>query len=63
MKHSAVLESSNLFQTLEKLVDAEDIVNDKIRTHNLTLEAKKYKTITNQDFRYITEQSTFVYTT
>ena len=35
---STVLEPSILFHTLVKLVDAEDIANDKIRTHNLALE-------------------------
>ena len=39
MKHtSTVLEPSIPFQTLVKLVDAEVIANDKIRTHDLTLE-------------------------
>ena len=38
-KHtSALLEISIPFHTLVKLVDAEDIANDKIRTHDLTLE-------------------------
>ena len=38
-KHtSTVLEPSILFHTLVKLVDAEDIPNDKIRTHDLALE-------------------------
>ena len=41
VKHtSTVLEPSIPFHTLVKLVDAEDIVNDKIRTHDLTLEVK-----------------------
>ena len=45
IKHtSAVLEPSIPFHTLVKLVDAEDIANNKIRTHDLTLEVK---TITN----------------
>ena len=35
---STVLEPSIPFHTLIKLVDAEDIANDKIRTHDLTLE-------------------------
>ena len=35
---STVLESSIAFHTLVKLVDAEDIANDRIRTHDLTLE-------------------------
>ena len=35
---STVLEPSIPFHTLVKLVDAEDIANDKIRTHDLTLE-------------------------
>ena len=39
VKHtSTVLEPSIPFHTLVKLVDAEDIANDKIRTHDLTLE-------------------------
>ena len=39
MKHTSnVLEPSILFHTLVKLVDAEDIANDKIRTHYLALE-------------------------
>ena len=37
VKHtSTVLEPSIPFHTLVKLVDAEDIANDKIRTHDLT---------------------------
>ena len=39
VKHtSTVLEPSITFHTLVKLVDAEDIANDKIRTHDLALE-------------------------
>ena len=39
MKHtSIVLEPAIPFHTLVKLVDAEDIANDKIRTHDLALE-------------------------
>ena len=39
VKHtSTVLEPSIPFHTLVKLVDAEDIANDKIRTHHLALE-------------------------
>ena len=39
VKHtSTVLEPSIPFHTLVKLVDAEDIANDKIRTHDLPLE-------------------------
>ena len=39
VKHtSTVLEPSISFHTLVKLVDAEDIANDKIRTHDLALE-------------------------
>ena len=39
MKHtSTVLEPSIPFHTLVKLVDAEDIANDKNRPHDLTLE-------------------------
>ena len=34
---STVLETSITFHTLVKLGDAEDIANDKIRTHDLTL--------------------------
>ena len=41
VKHtSTVLEPSIPFHTLVKLVDAEDIANDKIRTHDLALEIK-----------------------
>ena len=41
VKHtSTVLEPSIPFQTLVKLADAEDIANDEIRTHDLTLEFK-----------------------
>ena len=41
MKHiSTVLEPSIPFHTLVKLVDAEDIANDKLRTHDLALEVK-----------------------
>ena len=41
IKHtSTVLEPSIPFHTLVKLVDAEDIANDKIRTHDLALEIK-----------------------
>ena len=35
---STVLEPSILFHILVKLVDAEDIANDKIRTHDLAFE-------------------------
>ena len=42
---STVLEPFNPFHTLVKLVDAEDIANDKIRTHDLALELSN---ITNQ---------------
>ena len=46
VKHtSTVLEPSISFHTLVKLVDAEDIANDKIHTHDLTLEVNS---ITNQ---------------
>ena len=46
VKHpSTVLEPSIPFHTLVKLVDAEDIANDKIRTHDLALEVNN---ITNQ---------------
>ena len=39
MKYASnVLEPSIPFHTLVKLVDAEDIRNDKIRTHDLALE-------------------------
>ena len=39
VKHtSIVLELSFPFHTLVKLVDAEDIANDKMRTHDLTPE-------------------------
>ena len=46
MKHtSTVLEPSLPNHTLVKLVDAENLANDKIRTHDLTLEVNS---ITNQ---------------
>ena len=46
MKHtSTVLKPSIPFLTLVKLVNAEDIVYDKIRTHDLTLEVNS---ITNR---------------
>ena len=46
MKHtSIVLEPSKPFHTLVKLVDAENIENYKIRTHDVTLEVNS---ITNQ---------------
>ena len=39
MEHtSTVLEPSIPFHTLVKLVDAEDIVNDEIRTHDFTVD-------------------------
>ena len=39
VKHTSTgLEPSILFHTLVKLVDAEDIANDKIRTHDLALD-------------------------
>ena len=44
MKHtSTVLEPSIPFHTLVKLVDAEDIASDKIRTHDLALEVNNLK--------------------
>ena len=46
VKHTSnVLEPSIPFQTLVKLVNPEDISNDKTRTHDLTLEVNS---ITNQ---------------
>ena len=46
MKHtSTVLEPSTPFHTLVQLVDAEDIANDKIRTHDL---AREVNNTTNQ---------------
>ena len=46
MKHtSTVLEPSIPFHTLVKLIDAEDIANEKIRTHDLALELNNF---TNQ---------------
>ena len=45
VKHtSTVLEPSIPFHTLVKLVDAEDIANDKIRTHDLALEVNNIYT-------------------
>ena len=42
MEHtSTVLEPSIPFHTLVRLVEAEDIADDKIRTHDLTLELNK----------------------
>ena len=39
VKHtSTVLDPSSPFHTLVKLVEAEDIANDRIRTHDLALE-------------------------
>ena len=51
VKHtSTVLEPSFPFHTLVKLVDAEDITNNKIRTHDLALEVSNItKTITNSN--------------
>ena len=44
VKHiSTVLESSIPFHTMVKLVDAEDVANDKIRTHDLALEVNNTK--------------------
>ena len=44
VKHtSTVLEHSIPFHTLVKLVDAEDIANDKIKTLDLALEVNNYK--------------------
>ena len=41
VKHtSTVLEHSIPFHPVVKLVDAEDIANDKLRTHDLTLDVK-----------------------
>ena len=50
VKHtSTVLEPSIPFHTLVELVDAEDIANDKIRTHDLTLEVNNItKQLQNQ---------------
>ena len=43
LKHtSTVLEPSIPFHTLVKLVDAEDIANDKIRTHDFVLEVNNF---------------------
>ena len=48
VKHtSTVLEPSIPFHTLVKLVNAEDIANDKIRTHDLELENLKLMTLQN----------------
>ena len=57
MKHtSTVLDPSIPFHTRVKLVDAEDIANDKIRTHDLALEVNS---ITNQLYsqNFKTQQS------
>ena len=44
VKHtSTVLQPSIPFHTLVKLVDAEDIANDKIRTHDLALEVNNIR--------------------
>ena len=55
MKHtSTVLEPSIPFHTLVKLVDAEDIANDKIRTHDLTLEVNNItKQLQTQNLDYL----------
>ena len=37
MKHTSTVLEPSIFHTLVKLVDAEDIANDKIRTHDLAL--------------------------
>ena len=64
MKHTSTASKPSIpFHTLVKRVDAEDIVNDKIRTHDLTLEKKfYYKTITITKLRYPTILTTYVYT-
>ena len=55
VKHtSTVLEPSIPFHTLVKLVDAEDIANDKIRTHDLALEVN---TLTKQLYTQTLEPS------
>ena len=52
IKHtSTILEPSIPFHTLVKFVDAEDIANDKIRTHDLTLEVNNItKQLQTQSF-------------
>ena len=55
VKHTCtVLEPSIPFHTLVKLVDAEDIANDKIRTHDLALEVNN---ITKQVYTQTLEPS------
>ena len=41
---STVLEPSKPLHTLVKLVDTQDIANDRIRTHDLTLEVNNLAT-------------------
>ena len=51
---STVLKPSIPIHTLVKLVDAEEIADDKIRTHDLTLEFKIIKKQFHTISRFIT---------
>ena len=58
---STVLEPSIPFHTLVKLVDAEDIANDKTTTHDLAFEIKNItKTITHPNARPFITRTTYV---
>ena len=57
VKHtSTVLEPSIPFHTLVKLVDAEDIANDKIRTHDLALEINITKQLNTQTLDHSSQE-------
>ena len=63
VKHtSTVLEPSIPFHTLVKLVDAEDIANDKIRTHDLALEINNITKQLNTQTLDHTSQEQLMYT-
>ena len=63
VKHtSTVLEPSIPFHTLVKLVDAEDIANDKIRTHDLALEINTLTKQLNTHTLESTSQDHFMFT-
>ena len=63
VKHtSTVLEPSIPFHTLVKLVDAEDIANDKIRTHDLALEINNITKQLNTETLDHSSQEQLMYT-
>ena len=63
VKHtSTVLEPSIPFHTLVKLVDAEDIANDKIRTHDLALEINNSSKQLNTQTLDPSSQEQFMFT-